>query len=139
MNDLITGDITGVSQSTLYWGQDLISSGRAINLKTMSSFGLPSNLLKTLQANNALTQAVITGLLYSDLTTTEINNILTNQVIPTPEQEKKMYSGFSAVLGNDLNDVLVPMNVQTKGLSSLADLLNPFKLFFRAKLANCSA
>lgn len=129
MNDLITGDITGVSQSTLYWGQDLISSGRAINLKTMSSFGLPSNLLKTLQANNALTQAVITGLLYSDLTTTEINNILTNQVIPTPEQEKKMYSGFSAVLGNDLNDVLVPMNVQTKGLSSLADLLNPFKLF----------
>ena len=129
MNDLITGDITGVSPSTLFWGQDLIATGRAINLRTISSFGLPSNLLKTLQANNALTQAVSIAMILSDLTTTELTKILANQSIPTPEQEKKLYSAFSIVLNDDLNDVMVPLNVQTKGLVSLADLLDPRKLF----------
>ncbi|MFY8212419.1 MAG: hypothetical protein ACOVLB_07140, partial [Candidatus Nanopelagicus sp.] len=129
MNDLITGDITGVSQSTLFWGQDLIATGRAINLRTISSFGLPSNLLKTLQANNALTQAVGIAMVLSDLTTTELTKILANQSIPTPEQEKKLYGAFSIVINDDLSDVMVPLNVQTKGLISLADLLDPRKLF----------
>ena len=65
MNDLITADITGVNQSTVYWGQDLIKSGRAINLATIKDFGLPSNLLKTLQANNALTEPVNIALVYA--------------------------------------------------------------------------
>lgn len=129
MNDLTTSDITGITQSTLFWGQDLIATGRAINLRTIASFGLPSNLLKTLQANNALTQAVTIAMIFSDLTTTEINNILTNQIVPTNEQEKKLYGAFTAVMNTDLTDVLVPLNVQTNGLASLADLLNPRKLF----------
>jgi len=129
MNDLISGDITGVNQATVYWGQDLISSGRAINLATINKFGLPSNLLKTLLKNNALTQAVSIALIYSELTTTEINNILLNLSEPTVEQEKKIYGAFTAILNNDLHDVLVPLNVNTTKLTSLADLLNPIKLF----------
>ena len=129
MNDLMSGDITGVNQATVYWGQDLIASGRAINLATINKFGLPSNLLKTLLKNNALTQAVSIALIYSELTTTEINNILLNLIEPTVEQEKKIYGAFTAILNNDLHDVLVPLNVNTKKLTSLADLLDPIKLF----------
>ncbi len=33
MDDLVTGDVTGVSLSTIYWGQDLINLGRALDLK----------------------------------------------------------------------------------------------------------
>lgn len=128
MNDLITADITGVNQSTLYWGQDLINLGRAIDLSNINVFGLPSVLLKTLQKNNAITQALSYALLYNGLTTTEVNNFLNGGEL-SPAQEKKIYDAFSIIVGNDLTDILIPVNVQTTGLSSLADLLNPIKLF----------
>ena len=129
MNDLITADITGVNQSTVYWGQDLIKSGRAINLTTIKDFGLPSNLLKTLQANNALTQPVNIALVYAGLSTTEITSIVTGAVIPSLDQERKIYGAYTVVVNKDLVDVCTCLNVQTVGLSSLADLLDPMKLF----------
>jgi hypothetical protein len=128
MNDLITADITGVNQATLYWGQDLINLGRAINLANIDKFGTPSVLLITLQRNNAISQALSYALIFSGLTTTEVNSIL-NGVEVTPQQEQKIYNAFVLVTGNDLTDVLIPLNVQTTGLQSLADLLNPIKLF----------
>ena len=128
MNDLITADITGVNQATLYWGQDLINAGRAIDLSNIDIFGLPSVLLKTLKQNNAITQALSYALIFSGLTTTEVNNFLNGGEI-SPSQEQKIYNAFVLVTGNDLTDVLIPLNVQTTGLQSLADLLNPIKLF----------
>lgn len=128
MNDLITSDITGVNESTLYWGQDLINSGRAIDLLYIDTFGLPSVLLKTLQKNNAITQALSYALLYSELTTTEVNNFLNGGEI-SRSQESKIYRAFTLIVGIDLTDILIPINVQTKNLRSLADLLNPIKLF----------
>jgi hypothetical protein len=128
MNDLITADITGVNLSTLYWGQDLINSGRAIDLSNIDIFGLPSVLLKTLQQNSAITQALSYALIFSGLTTTEINNFLNGGEISI-SQEQKIYSAFTTITGNDLTDILIPLNVQTTSLQSLADLLNPIKLF----------
>jgi hypothetical protein len=128
MNDLITADITGVNQSTLYWGQDLINLGRAIDLANIDKFGTPSILLKTLKQNNAISQALSYALLFNGLTTTEVNNFLNGGEI-SPSQEQKIYNAFVLITGNDLTDVLIPLNVQTTGLRSLADLLNPIKLF----------
>ena len=51
MNDLISADIAGISLATSAFGRDLITSGKAINLATISTFGLPSNLLSTLFKN----------------------------------------------------------------------------------------
>lgn len=128
MNDLITSDITGVNQSTLYWGQDLINLGRAIDLSNIDKFGTPSILLLTLQENNAITQALSYALIFSGLTTTEVDSILNGEVV-TAQQEQKIYNAFVLVTSTDLTDILIPLNVQTTGLESLADLLNPIKLF----------
>lgn len=128
MNDLITADITGVNESTLYWGQDLINTGRAIDLSNVNVFGLPSVLLKTIQKNNAITQALSYALIFSELTTTEINDLLNGGEISLT-QEKKIYNAFTSISGIDLTDILIPMNVQTNNLQTLADLLNPLKLF----------
>lgn len=129
MNDLSTADITSVSIATLYWGQDLINLGRAIDLTKIATFGTPSDLLFTVQKNSGLTKALSIALLACDLTSSEILSILSNSVPATPSQQKKIYSAFKIILGNDLNDILIPMNCQTKGLESLADLLNPMKMF----------
>jgi hypothetical protein len=129
MNDLITSDITGVSLATNIFGQDLIKTGKAINLSKISTFGLPSNLLTTLQQNNGLTKNVSLAIIASGIEPNELGNILGNVTPPTKDQERKLYGAFSIIVGDSLNEVLVSLNCKTAGLDSLADLLNPKKLF----------
>jgi len=128
MNDLITSDITGVSLSTLYWGQDLIATGKAINLANIDKFGEPVQLLRTINDNRATSTGLNIALLAAGMTSTELEAIF-NGKEPTLEQQRLMYGCFNMVMGDDLQDILIPLNVQTQGLNSLADLLDPKKLF----------
>lgn len=128
MNDLITADITGVSLSTKIFGQDCITLGNAIDLLQIQSFGMPSSLLKNLKKNNAITQSLSLALLSTGLTGNEIESIIKNATT-TVEQEQKIYGAFLIIVGRDLVDILIPLNCKTLGLESLADLLNPKKIF----------
>jgi len=128
MNDLITADIAGINLSTFYWGQDLIAMGKAIDLKYISTFGNPDDLLRTLYKNGAVTQSINLGLLSAGMTSNDITNIF-NGTPATSEQQKYIYATFCLIIGDDLTDVLTPLNCQTKGLVMLADLLDPKKLF----------
>jgi hypothetical protein len=129
MTDLITADISGVTLSTFFWGTDLIASGRAIDLSSIDTFGAPDNLLRTLKRNNAISKAMSIALLASGLSPTDITDICDNKYPTTLEQQKKLYGAFNVIVGNDLADVLIPLNCQTVGLESLADLLSVKKLF----------
>jgi hypothetical protein len=128
-NDLMTGDITGVNLATYEFGKDLIALGKVIDLTTISSFGLPSNLLKTIQKYNALTQSLSYALISSGLSTNDIETILKGKTQPTKLQEQQLYGAYTVIVGKDLLDILIPLNCSTKGLTSLIDLLNPQKLF----------
>jgi len=128
MNDLVTADLAGVSLALFFWGQDLIASGRAIDLSQISTFGDPSNLLKTLHKNKAMTKAVTLALLVAGFSSDEIDRITGGGDVSV-DQQKKLYGAFSIVMGSDLVDALIPLNCQTKGLDTLVDLLNPKKLF----------
>lgn len=129
MNDLISGDITGINLATSVFGRDLITSGKAINLSKISTFGLPSNLLATLQQYNCITKDVSLAILASGLQLDELNQLLSNINSATKEQERRLYGAFNLIVGDSLNDVLVTLNCKTRGVESLADLLNPQKLF----------
>ena len=128
MNDLITGDITGISLSTRVFGQDLIALGKAINLSKIRTFGFPSNVLETLKTYNALTDSVVLALLASGLTDAEVAQV-TNNVNVTTTQQQKIYAAFNVISGVDLASILVSLNCKTQGLETLADLLNIKKLF----------
>lgn len=128
MNDLITNDITGVNLSTFFWGTDLVASGRAIDLSTIDTFGNPENLLLTLQKNKAMTNSVSLALLANGLSNNDINGIL-NGAVPTSEQRRKIYSAFCLITGDDLDEVKVILNCSTNGIRTLADLLDPKRLF----------
>jgi hypothetical protein len=127
MNDLLTGDITGVSLSTVQFGQDLIALGKSLNLSTIASFGLPSNLLKTINQTNSITQSLSFALIASGLTPTDLQNIFASTA--TVEQEQKIYGAFLIITGQDLRDICITLNCKTSNLTSLADLLNIKKLF----------
>ena len=129
MNDLISADIAGISLATSAFGRDLITSGKAINLSTISTFGLPSNLLSTLQQYNCITKDVSLAILASGLQLDELSQLLSNINSATKEQERRLYGAFNLIVGDSLNDVLVTLNCKTRGVESLADLLNPQKLF----------
>lgn len=128
MNDLITADITGVSLSTFYWGQDLIASGKVIDLLSIATFGQPINLLRTLSKARAITQALNLALLAANLNGPRLAELISGQE-PTDEEQRFMYAAFCMIMEKDLQDVLVPLNCQTRGLTTLADLLYVKKLF----------
>lgn len=129
-NDLITGDIAGVSLSFKSFGEDLMALGRAFDLNYIDSFGLPSNLLKTLYKNNAITNELAITLAASGLPPDQITNLASNdsQVI-NAEVEKKIYGAFLLINGVSLQDILNTLNCYSTNLTSLADLLNVKTMF----------
>jgi hypothetical protein len=129
MNDLITADITNVSLATKAFGQDLIALGKAIDLSTIATYGLPSNLLKTLVKYNALTKNLSLAIISAGIPVDELGAIISNVTQPNNDQERKLYAAYYITVGETLDEVLVPLNCKTAGLSSLADLLNPAKMF----------
>lgn len=128
MNDLISADVTGVNLATQLFGQDLINTGKALNLSKMSTFGLPSNLIETCKKNNALTNSLVLSLLASDMTQLEVESLILNKTVSKRTQQKA-YAAMLLIKGVDLANILLPLNCKTPNLESLADLLNPKKLF----------
>lgn len=130
MNDLSSADITGVNLATLQFGQDLITSGKVIDLSKIDKFGLPSVLFQTIKKYNATSQSLTLALLSAGLTPAEIDGISTGRITTvTKQQEQQIFGAFLVIVGVDLIDILVPLNCKTKGLSTLADLLDVKKLF----------
>lgn len=129
MNDLITADITNVSLATKAFGQDLIALGKAIDLSTIATYGLPSNLLKTLVKYNALTKNLSLAIISAGIPVDELGAIISNVSQPTNDQERKLYAAYYITVGDTLDEVLIPLNCKTLGLTSLADILNPAKMF----------
>jgi hypothetical protein len=135
INDITTSNISGITLAFKDFGNDFIATGRAIDLKNISKFGLPSVLLKTLQKNNVLTPAVKLALMYQELSIIEIDDILKDSSLPTVSQEQKIYTALTLISGDDLfsaeRGVLYGLNVDTDviKLDTLADLLDPRKLF----------
>lgn len=127
-NDLITADITGVNLATTAFGNDLIASGKAIDLSTIDTFGLPSNLLMTLKKYNAVTGSLTYAIVSSGISSSDLTSIMSGTK-PTSYQEQQLYGAYSIITGADLANILVPLNCSTSGITSLVDLLNPLKLF----------
>jgi hypothetical protein len=128
MNDLTTADITGVSLSTIDFGQDLINLGKALDLKTIATFGLPSNLLATIKNVNGLTTSLRIALLASGLSVADVDKATSNSNV-TANQQQMIYGAFLIIAGVDLDEILISLNCKTTGLDTLADLLNPSKMF----------
>lgn len=130
MSDLISADIAGVNLSSNAFGQDLINLGKAIDLSTIGTFGLPSNLLATLGKNSAITQDLSLALIAAGLTNSDIAKISSgNTQDVSVEQEQQIYGAFLIITGQNLANVLAPLQCNTIGFTSLADLLNVKKLF----------
>lgn len=130
MDDLISADVYGINLSNTLFGTDLENLGKVLNLARIDSFGLPSVLLQTLGENNAVIPDLVLALLSSGLESSEVQGLISGTIAtPTIEQEQQIYSAYLIIIGENLEEIVAPLQCITPGLSSLADLLDVRKLF----------
>jgi hypothetical protein len=142
MNSLITGNLTDVNLALPAFGRDLAKLGYLINLDNLDNFGLPSTVFKQLATVTNLTPSITTALGRAGFTTTQIERVADPDVTLTDSEERKLYQAMRLVTGRALQQVcdifgitlpVVGGNTTTQpqnpGLTTMADLLNPVKIF----------
>ena len=141
MNSLITGNLTDVNLALPAFGNDLAQLGFLIDLNNLGNFGLPSSVFRQLATVTNLTPRITVALKQVGFTTTQIERITDPDATLTDTEEAKLYRAMLLITGQALQQVCNIFGItlpvaginttqpQNPGLSSMADLLNPVKIF----------
>ena len=141
MNSLISGNLTDVNLALPSFGQDLARLGFLIDLANLGNFGLPSTVFRQLATVTNLTPRITLALKQVGFTAIEIEQIPDASVKLTDTQEAKLYRAMLLVTGQALQQVCDILRItlpvagvnttqpQNPGLETMADLLNPVKIF----------
>lgn len=137
MDALTTNSISSVNTNFTAFGVDLGRQGQLTNFADLNNYGTPAALLRQLakvaDLQGGTLKIVETPLLAAGLTRANIQTLLTADRADNPTQfdryQALAYEGMMNVKGADLQQVLNILGVTTRGLQSMADLLNPQKIF----------
>lgn len=144
MDNLISGDIGKVNLAFPAFGADLANIGCAVKFSRVGQIGTPASLLQNLaECGNMLngsTPCVTTALQAQGLTDTNIADLVNNNVQSlfnpnglTTNQfdtlQRAAYPALANVTGDCLTEVLSILDCTTPNIVTMADLLNPVKLY----------
>ena len=126
-DNTITGGFSDASLAFSALGYDMSKLGILIDLGNLDNLGNPSALLKQIDSvsyglpglSAALINSGVPEEIAQDLSSPEFSGAL----------EKLAYQAMLTVTGNDLAQILKLLKVTTENINTLADLLNPYKLF----------
>ena len=139
MNDLITGQFTGVNLALKCLGRDLAQLGNAIDLANLDDFGTPAAVLQQLSDEGQITSGTLScvalklaeyGLTESDivLLCTPDASTRTPSTNEFNALQKKAYSAMAAIDADCLGYVLDVLGVVTPNINTMADLLDLKKI-----------
>ena len=128
-NNMVTGDITSVNQNTKSFGSDLANLGKLINLSNLGDLGSPLALTKQLAAVGSLTPALAFAFNDAGVPIEVVVNINSPTLSVTDSVQKQMYTAMTKITGTNLTEILSILKVKTSGIDTMADLLNPYKIF----------
>ena len=126
-DNLMTGGLSGVTLAFPSFSEDLGKLGFLIDLNNLNNLGTPSSILKQIDFFTNLPPGLRTALLNAGLPEDLVDNLQTSSV--TDSQEKIIYEVMTQITGNALTQVLTLLRVTTTGITNMADLLNPIKIF----------
>lgn len=129
MNDMITGDVTQVNLATDVFGADLVRLGRLIDLANLGNLGSPLALVQRIQAVGGSVPVLAVYFLAAGVPQEVVVNLNNPTVSFSDSVQKLMYLAMTQITGADLQQVLTVLGVTTTGIQTMADLLNPVKLF----------
>lgn len=129
MNSLITGNLSDVNLAMQAFGADLAALGQMIDLDNLGNFGSPAALLRRLAALTNITPGVSNALIQAGLNQINIDDIANPNVNVDDNIQRLAYLGMLNVTGTELEQVLAVFGVSTPNINTMADLLNPVKIF----------
>ena len=129
VNNMITGDVTTVNLATQAFGADLVALGRLINLADLNDFGSPLALVRQVYAIAGTVPVLAVAFVEAGIEQEVIVNISNPTVTVVDSAQRLMYQAMTQITGTDLTQILTVLQVTTPGINTMADLLNPLKLF----------
>jgi hypothetical protein len=129
-DNLSTGGISSITQAFAAFGADLAQLGVLINLNNLNNLGNPAAVLQQLASVASTTPALNTALLNVGIPSNAIENPLDVQF--TDRQQRLIYVAMTQITGTELQQILKLLRVTTAGLTTMADLLDPVKIFPRS-------
>jgi hypothetical protein len=129
MNSMITGSISSINLATGAFGTDLANLGRLINLADLSNFGSPLALVQQLYSITGTIPTLSVAFINAGISTDIVLNLTSPTVSVVDSAQRLMYQAMTQITGNDLTQILTVLGVTTVGITNMADLLNPLKLF----------
>ena len=129
MNSMITGGITDVNLATQPFGTDLANLGQLIDLANLGDFGSPLGLIRQIYGVTGSIPSVSVQFASVGIPVQVILNLTDPTISVVDSIQRLMYTAMTRITGNDLRQILSVMKVTTAGITSMADLLNPVRLF----------
>lgn len=129
MNSLVTGNLSDTTLAMTTFGSDLAALGQLIDLDNLGNFGSPTALLRQLATLTNLTPNIQSSLIQAGLDEASVGNLVNPNVNVSDSVQHLAYQGLLNVTGSDLEQVLAIFGVTTNNINSMADLLNPAKIF----------
>jgi hypothetical protein len=129
MNSLITGNLSDTTLATGTLGADLARLGQLIDLNNLGNFGSPAALFRQLVTLTNITPGIRAALTQAGLDEASIDNLTDPNINVDTNVQRLAYIGMQNITGTDLEQVLAIFGVTTTNISTMADLLNPVKIF----------
>jgi type IV secretory pathway VirB2 component (pilin) len=129
MNDMITGSISSVNLATGAFGTDLQNLGRLIDLSNLNNFGSPLALARQLYSISGTVPVLSVAFVEAGVSEEIVINLTNPTVTVVDSTQRLMYQAMTKITGTDLTQILSVLGVITVGITTMADLLNPLKLF----------
>ena len=129
MTALTTGDVSSCNSALAAFGADLRKLGQLIDLSRLGDLGSPAQLLRQLILVGGLTPGVLGALNDSGVATEEVNQLRDGNYDMADTLQNLAYKAMLRVTGDELAQVLDILEVTTANINTMADLLNPYKLF----------
>lgn len=128
-NNMITGDITAVNLATSPFASDMAKLGNLINLNNLGDLGSPLALVQRIVEISGNIPILSVYFIAAGVPEEIVFNITNPEVSVTDSAQKLMYEAMTMMTDDTLTQVLQVLNVTTPNINSVADLLNPVKLF----------
>lgn len=129
-NNIMTGGLSTWTVAFNALSQDLAQLGYLINLDNLGNLGSPAALLKQLYSLVGPITTISDTLTALGLVQDKVEALTSTSF--TDSEQKIMYNAMVLITGNTLTQVLKSLKVTTAGISTMADLLNPVKIFPRS-------
>lgn len=128
-DNMISGGITAVNPCTAIWAGDLANLGGLINLRNLDELGSPAALVKQLALIGGITPQLALTFESAGVSKEAVVNLTSPQLTVTDADQRAIYTAMTRVTGDSLAQVLTILGVTTANITTMADLLNPVKIF----------